>query len=74
MNEELVLTEERGHVLLITLNRPNDMNAFNTPLAQALASTLDAFDANPNVRVAVLTGGDEDLVQEWILSSLSTAA
>jgi|TARA_B110000196_G_scaffold111634_1_gene96948 enoyl-CoA hydratase len=56
MNEELVLTEERGHVLLITLNRPNDMNAFNTPLAQALASALEAFDANPNVRVAVLTG------------------
>ena len=56
MSEELVLTEERGHVLLMTLNRPSDMNAFNTPLALALAETLEAFDANPNVRVGVLTG------------------
>jgi enoyl-CoA hydratase len=53
---DLVLTEERGHVLLITLNRPNDMNAFNSALAQALSDTMDAFDANPNVRVGVLTG------------------
>lgn len=56
MSEELVLTEERGHVLLITLNRPNDMNAFNTALATALGDTLEAFDANPNLRVGVLTG------------------
>lgn len=56
MSEELVLTEERGHVLLMTLNRPNDMNAFNTPLAAALGETLESFDANPNVRVGVLTG------------------
>jgi enoyl-CoA hydratase len=56
MSEELVLTEERGHVLVITLNRPNEMNAFNTPLAEALGVVLEAFDANPNVRVGVLTG------------------
>ena len=56
MSEELVLTEQRGHVLLMTLNRPNDMNAFNTPLAAALGETLDAFDANPELRVGVLTG------------------
>lgn len=56
MSEELVLTEERGHVLLMTLNRPNDMNAFNTALATALGDTLEAFDANPNLRVGVLTG------------------
>ncbi len=56
MSEELVLTEERGHVLLMTLNRPNDMNAFNTALATALGDTLEAFDANPDLRVGVLTG------------------
>ena len=56
MSDELVLTEERGQVLLMTLNRPNDMNAFNTPLAIALGETLEAFDANPDMRVGVLTG------------------
>lgn len=56
MSEDLVLTEQHGYVLLMTLNRPDDMNAFNTSLAQALGDTLEAFDANPELRVGVLTG------------------
>lgn len=49
-------TEVRGHVLVITLNRPEAKNAFNAALSQALSNTLDRLDDDPALRVAVLTG------------------
>ena len=55
-SEPLVLTEQRGLVQIMTLNRPDAMNAFNTALSQALAQTLEDFDADSSVRVGVLTG------------------
>ncbi len=51
-----VLTEIRGKVLLMTLNRPEAMNSVNRDLAEALAATLEDFDANPDLSVGVLTG------------------
>ena len=56
MSEELVMTEKHGHVQVLTLNRPEDMNAFNTALAAALGDALDAMDNDADVRVGVLTG------------------
>lgn len=55
-DEAVILTERRGHVLLITLNRPAQRNAFNGALAQGLAEALDELDAAPELRIAVLTG------------------
>ena len=56
MSEELVITEKRGHIQILTLNRPEDMNAFNTALAAALGEALEAMDNDEEVRVGVLTG------------------
>jgi enoyl-CoA hydratase len=56
VSDELVLTEQRGRVLVITLNRPDQMNSVNPELAQAVATTLEAFDADDTVAVGVLTG------------------
>jgi enoyl-CoA hydratase len=55
-DESPVLTEPRGKVLLITLNRPEARNAVNRELAEALAASLDALDADPATSVGVLTG------------------
>src|SRR5688500_4776912 len=55
-DESPVLTEERGKVLLITLNRPDARNSVNKELAEALAFTLEGFDNNPDIAVGVLTG------------------
>ena len=66
MSEELVLTEKRGHIQILTLNRPSDMNAFNTALASALGDALEAMDADPEIRVGVLTGSGRGLALEWI--------
>lgn len=51
-----VLTEVRGRVLLITLNRPDAMNAINTALAQELLAALDELDSNNDLTLGVLTG------------------
>jgi enoyl-CoA hydratase len=51
-----VLTERRGPVLLITLNRPDARNAVNAALAAGLAGALEALDADPELRVGVLVG------------------
>src|ERR1700752_3829052 len=51
-----VLTERRGNVLLITLNRPEVRNAVNAALAEGLAGALDELDSDEGLSVGVLTG------------------
>jgi enoyl-CoA hydratase len=56
MSDDPVLQERRGHVLLVTLNRPDARNAVNAALAQGIADALDVLDGDPDLRVGVLTG------------------
>src|SRR3954453_22474328 len=56
MNDAAVLTERRGNVLLITLNRPDARNAANMALAEGVAAALDALDAADDLSVGILTG------------------
>jgi enoyl-CoA hydratase len=51
-----VLTERRGDVLLITLNRPEVRNAVNAALAAGVAGALDELDGDDGLSVGVLTG------------------
>ena len=53
---DVVLTEVRGRVLLITLNRPDAMNAINTPLAQGLLEAVGQLDGDDGLTAGVLTG------------------
>jgi enoyl-CoA hydratase len=54
-----ILTETRGPVGLITLNRPKQLNALNDALMDALGDALKAFDADPAIGCIVLTGSDK---------------
>jgi enoyl-CoA hydratase len=57
MSEEAaVLTEARGRVMLITLNRPDAMNAVNTDLAQGLVAAIAQLDDDDGLTAGVLTG------------------
>jgi enoyl-CoA hydratase len=59
MSYETILIETQGPVTLITLNRPQALNALNS---QVLADLIDAFakfEADPGQRCAVLTGSDK---------------
>ena len=51
-----VLTEDRGNVRWIILNRPEAMNAITGTMLGDLNEALKAADDDPDVRVAVLTG------------------
>ena len=54
MNE--LLYAVRGHVATLTFNRPERMNTITMQMLDALSSRLLEADANPDVRVIVLTG------------------
>jgi enoyl-CoA hydratase len=51
-----VLSERRGNVLLITLNRPEVRNAVNAAVAEGLAHALEELDADEELSVGILTG------------------
>lgn len=51
-----ILTEKRGKVMIITLNRPEAMNSVNRDLAEAMAAALEDLDSDPELSVGVLTG------------------
>ena len=51
-----VLTETRGRVLLITLNRPEAMNAINTDLAQGVLAAVRQLDEDDGLTAGVMTG------------------
>jgi enoyl-CoA hydratase len=53
---EAVITERRGSVLLITLNRPEVRNAVNAALAAGVAAALDELDGDEELSVGVLSG------------------
>jgi len=54
--QDEVLTEVRGNVLIITLNRPEAKNAASQAMAQKMATILDEFDANDDLFVGIITG------------------
>jgi enoyl-CoA hydratase len=57
MNEAApVLTESRGRVLVVTINRPDQRNAVNAAVAAGIAAALDRLDADPELSLGVLTG------------------
>lgn len=56
MNDALVLTETRGRVGVITLHRPQQLNALNDALMDQLGAALLAFDAEDDIGAIVLTG------------------
>jgi enoyl-CoA hydratase len=50
------LIERRGHVLIVTMNRPQARNALSGPMMALMRRAWDDVDSDPDVRVAVLTG------------------
>jgi 2-(1,2-epoxy-1,2-dihydrophenyl)acetyl-CoA isomerase len=51
-----VITEKRGAVAVVTLNRPDKRNAIDIPLRLALADAIEAANRDASMRAIVLTG------------------
>jgi enoyl-CoA hydratase len=56
MDYTTLSAEQRGRVGLITLNRPQHLNALNDALMDELAQVLIDYDANPDLGAIVITG------------------
>ena len=56
MTYETITVEQRGAVTLVTLNRPQALNALNSQVCEDLVAAFAAFEADPGQRCAVLTG------------------
>jgi enoyl-CoA hydratase len=59
MAYEQILTETRDRVAIVTLNRPQRLNALSDALAAELAAALGVFDADPGIAVIVVTGSEK---------------
>lgn len=52
----LILTEQHGRVGLITLNRPEALNALSDAMGQQILAAAQAFDKDPGIGAIVITG------------------
>ena len=59
MTYETILVEQRDAVTLITLNRPQALNALNGQVLSDLSAAFAAYDADPTQHCAVLTGSEK---------------
>ncbi|MDE4133010.1 enoyl-CoA hydratase-related protein [Phaeobacter sp. QD34_3] len=59
MSYEFITTERRGNILLVTMNRPEVYNAVNAEMHQEMSDCWDAFAADDDLWVAVLTGAGD---------------
>ena len=56
MEHTTIATDLADGILTITLDRPDRLNAFTVPMQRELCDALDRVDADPEVRVVVVTG------------------
>jgi enoyl-CoA hydratase len=56
VEEPHALIERRGHVLIVTMNRPQARNALSGPMMELMRQAWDTVDGDPEIRVCVLTG------------------
>jgi enoyl-CoA hydratase len=54
--EPHALIERRGHVLIVTMNRPRVRNALSGPMLALMKEAWDRVDSDPGIRVCILTG------------------
>jgi enoyl-CoA hydratase len=59
MAYELLIVETREAVGLITLNRPQALNALNTQLVQEMGEAVGAFERDPAIGCIVITGSEK---------------
>jgi enoyl-CoA hydratase/carnithine racemase len=59
MADNVLLVEETEGIVLLTLNRPEVMNAFNFALLRALKEQIETLSSSPYVRVIIITGAGQ---------------
>ena len=58
----LINVEVKDHVAVLTVNRPEALNALNSAVLEELDQAIDAVESNDDVYVAILTGEGRSFV------------
>jgi enoyl-CoA hydratase/carnithine racemase len=67
-----ILVERRGHITLVTLNRPEKLNAFTSSMTAELTGVMEEFNHDPDQYVAIITGaGDKAFSAGFDLNELT---
>jgi enoyl-CoA hydratase len=69
--EQAVLVERRGRVMVITLNRPDAMNAINGALSHGLLNAVQELDADDSLTAGVITGNGRGFCSGMDLKAFS---
>jgi enoyl-CoA hydratase len=69
---DTILVEQRGAVTLVTLNRPQALNALNREVLEELTEVFAAYDADDNQHCLVLTGSDKAFAAGADIKEMST--
>lgn len=73
MNTDNILTEVRGRIGIITINRPKQLNALNVPTLEQLEAALTSLEGNDKVHVIVVTGaGDRAFIAGGDIGDLAS--
>ncbi len=72
MAYETIIVEVEDHVALITLNRPDALNALNDQLLGELVHALEDAQVNDKVRCVVITGSDKAFAAGADIKMMST--
>ena len=67
-----VTLEREGHIALITMNRPEALNALNRQVLEELSQVLDQVEADPELYVVIVTGAGRSFVAGADIGQMST--
>ncbi|MEM8747467.1 MAG: crotonase/enoyl-CoA hydratase family protein [Actinomycetota bacterium] len=70
-DEPAVLTERQGRILVITLNRPDAMNAINGALSSGLVAAIEELDGDDSLSIGILTGNGRGFCSGMDLKAFS---
>jgi len=59
MSYELIKVEKRDHLAIVTINRPEVMNAVSPPTSKEMGRAFDEFDEDPDAWVCIITGAGD---------------
>ena len=69
-SEPAVIVEKEGHILVVTLNRPEKKNCVNSEVMCRLVDAWTQLDEDPEIRVAILTGRGDTFCSGMDLSEI----
>ena len=59
MSYELIKVDKKDHLTIVTINRPDVMNAISPPTSKEMSMAFDEFDEDPDAWVCIITGAGD---------------